>query len=121
MDKIILKNLCFYGYHGVLKEENILGQKFFIDIELYLDLKKAGITDQVQDSVHYGEVYEVVKEIVENKRFKLLEALGENIANEVLNEFQLVDEMVVTIRKPEAPVHAIFDYFGIEIRRKRND
>lgn len=120
MDKIIMKNLSFFGYHGVLKEENILGQKFFIDIELYTDLTKAGVSDCVEDTIHYGEVYNEVRKIVENKRFKLLEALGENIASTVLNEFSKVNEICIKIRKPEAPVNGIFDYFGIEIRRKRN-
>ncbi|SHJ97705.1 dihydroneopterin aldolase [Paramaledivibacter caminithermalis] len=121
MDKIIMKNLSFFGYHGVLKEENVLGQKFFVDIELYADLKKAGLSDDVQDTVHYGEVYNKVKEIVENRRFKLLEALGENIADTILNDFSKVNEVCIKIRKPGAPVNGIFDYFGIEIRRNRNE
>lgn len=120
MDKIIMKNLAFFGYHGVLKEENILGQKFFVDIELYADLKNAGISDEVTDTIHYGEVYNVVKDIVENRRFKLLEALAENLASTVLDKFPLVNEICVQIRKPEAPVNGIYDYFGVEIRRKRD-
>lgn len=113
-----MKNLAFYGYHGVLKEENILGQKFYIDIEMFLNLKKPGMTDHVEDTVNYGEVYEIIKKIVEKKRFKLIEALGENIAQRILNTFDLVKEIEVTIRKPEAPVPGIYDYFGITIRRK---
>lgn len=120
MDKIIMKNLSFFGYHGAMQEENVLGQKFFIDIDLYVDLKKAGNSDTVTDTVHYGEAYGVVKDIVENKRFNLIESLAENIAKEILNHFQLVKEINVTIRKPEAPVAGIFDYFGVEIRRKQN-
>ncbi|TCO74401.1 dihydroneopterin aldolase [Marinisporobacter balticus] len=120
MDKIIMKNLSFYGYHGAMREENVLGQKFFIDIDLYVDLEKAGNSDHVKDTVHYGEAYALVKDIVENKRFDLIEALVEDIAKEILNQFQLVKEINVTIRKPEAPVAGIFDYFGVEIRRKQN-
>lgn len=121
MDKIMMKNLSFFGYHGVMPEENTLGQKFFIDVTMYLDLKSAGTTDEVANTVHYGEGYEMVKNIVENKRFKLIEALGENIAKDLLESFKMIKEVVVTIRKPEAPVNGIFDYFGIEIRRKGND
>ncbi|QEK11027.1 dihydroneopterin aldolase [Crassaminicella thermophila] len=121
MDKIIMKNLSFYGYHGAMPEENIIGQKFFVDIDLYLDLKKAGNTDCVAHTVHYGEAYEVVKNIVENKKFNLIEALAENIAKEILEQFSLVKEIHITIRKPEAPVKGIFDYFGVEIRRKQNE
>ncbi|WP_425446701.1 dihydroneopterin aldolase [Dethiothermospora halolimnae] len=121
MDKIIMKNLSFYGYHGALKEENVLGQKFFIDIDMYVDLKNAGKSDDVNDTVHYGIAYDIVKDVVENKRFNLIEALGENIAQELLNKFNTISEVNVLIRKPEAPVNGIYDYFGVEIRRGRND
>ncbi|MGF7058145.1 dihydroneopterin aldolase [Brassicibacter mesophilus] len=120
MDKIVMKNLAFYGYHGVMSEENVLGQKFFLDIELYVDLKKAGSTDNVENTVHYGIAYEIVKDIVEDKRFKLIEALAENVANSLMNEFEMINEAIVLVKKPEAPVKGIYDYFGVEIRRKRN-
>lgn len=120
MDKIIMKNLAFFGYHGVLKEENVLGQKFFIDIELYTDLKKAGISDDVKDTINYAEAYEKVKDIVENKKFDLLEALAEDISITILDSFFMVKEISIKIRKPEAPVNGIYDYFGVEIRRKRD-
>lgn len=119
MDKILMNNMGFYGYHGVFKEESVLGQKFFIDIELYLNTKEAGLTDDMNKSVSYGEVYEVVKDIVEKKRFNLLEALSENLAKEILNRFPLIEEVMVRVKKPDAPVPGIYDYFGVEIRRKR--
>lgn len=119
MDKILMNNLGFYGYHGVLKEESILGQKFFFDIELYLDTKLAGITDDMNKSVSYADVYEVAKEITEKRRFNLIEALAENIAKEVLEKFNLINEVMVRVKKPEAPVNGIYDYFGVEIRRRR--
>lgn len=121
MDKILLNNLGFYGYHGVLKEEAVLGQKFFIDMELYLDTKKAGETDDMNKSVSYADVYEVTKNIVENKRFNLIESLAENIASEVLNKFELIEGVMVRVKKPEAPVPGIYDYFGVEIKRARNE
>ena len=121
MDKIVLKNLGFYGYHGVLKEEKVLGQKFFIDIILYTDLRKAGKSDNVDDTVNYALVYEIAKEIVENKIYDLIEAVADDIANTVLEKFEVVKEIEVTIRKPEAPVNGIYDYFGVEIRRGRDD
>jgi len=121
MDKIIMKNLSFYGYHGVLQEEKKLGQKFFIDIEICCDLKKPGITDDVRDTINYAEVFILVKDIVEKETFNLLEALGERISSIILSRFKEAKEVVIAIRKPEAPVNGIYDYFGIEIRRTRND
>ena len=72
-------------------------------------------------SVSYADVYEVVKEIVENKRFNLLEALAENIAEEVLNKFDLLKGIMVRVKKPEAPVPGIYDYFGVEIKRAKDE
>ncbi|KJS22320.1 MAG: dienelactone hydrolase [Clostridiaceae bacterium BRH_c20a] len=119
MDKIFLKNLAFFGFHGVLQEEKNLGQKFFVDVELSLDLKEAGESDNVQDTVSYADIYQLVKDVVSDNRFNLIEALAENIAFEIL-KYEEITETVVRVRKPEAPVAGIFDYFGVEIRRKRN-
>lgn len=119
MDKIILSNLGFYGYHGVLKEESVLGQKFFIDIELYVDTKEAGLSDDMNKSVSYADVYEIAKEITQSRRFNLIEALAETIAKETLEKFNLIKEIMVRVKKPEAPVNGIYDYFGVEIRRSR--
>ncbi|MEG0857523.1 MAG: dihydroneopterin aldolase [Terrisporobacter sp.] len=121
MDKIILSNLGFYGYHGVLEAEKVLGQKFFIDIELFLDTKEAGKTDDMNKSVSYAEVYDVARDIAENERFDLIEALAENIACKVLNKFSLINSIMVRVKKPEAPVNGIYDYFAVEIRRDRNE
>lgn len=119
MGKIIMNNLAFYGYHGVMKEENTLGQKFFFDIELMADIDKATISDNVEDTVHYGEAYETIKDIVENKRFMLIEKLAGKIAEELLEKFNKIQEVKVKVKKPEAPVPGIYDYFGVEIRKKR--
>ncbi|OGO77812.1 MAG: dihydroneopterin aldolase [Clostridiales bacterium GWB2_37_7] len=120
MDRILLKNLCFYGFHGVLPEENKLGQKFIVDAALYVDLKEAGSSDDVFDTVNYAEVHEIIQHHVTIKQYKLLETLATNIANEIFQKHDKVQEIELTIKKPEAPVKGIFDYFAVEIRRKRN-
>ncbi|MFZ5353434.1 MAG: dihydroneopterin aldolase [Bacillota bacterium] len=121
MDKITMKDMVFFGYHGVLTEENKLGQRFIVSVELLTDLKKAGNTDSVTDTVNYAEVYAMVKAIVEKKCFKLLEALAENIAQSIIEGYENVLEVIVNIKKPNAPISGIFEYFGVEIRRKRNE
>ena len=120
MDKIIMENMGFYGYHGVLEQEKVLGQKFFIDAYLYMPLKKAGETDDLTCSVSYGEVYETIKRIVTEERFDLLEALAEKICREILSSYEMVQKIFLRIKKPEAPVAGIFDYFGVEIERERS-
>lgn len=121
MDKITLKDLAFFGYHGVLEEEKVLGQKFFLDIDLYIDLKEAGITDNLHKSVSYAEVYEIVKKHCEEKKYDLLEALAENISKDILKEYKKIKSIKVRVRKPEAPVKGIFEYMGVTIKRSRDD
>ena len=121
MDKILLNNMAFFGTHGVLQEEKTLGQKFFIDSELYLDLKDAGKTDDLTMTVSYADVYEIIKTHAQDKCYDLLEALGENICNCILKNYKTIKEIKLTIRKPEAPVRGIFDYMGISITRNRED
>lgn len=119
MDKIIMKNMGFYGYHGVLEAEKTLGQKFFIDAILYLPLKSAGETDDLSFTVNYGEVYEVIKNITVNRKFDLLEGLAEDICQNIFSSFPLIQKIILKVKKPEAPVEGIFDYFGVEIERVR--
>ena len=119
MDKIIMENMAFYGYHGVLQEEKTLGQKFFVDAYLYLPLKKAGETDDLNFSVNYGEVYETIKGIITNERFDLLEGLAERICSGIFSSYPAVQKLQIRVKKPEAPVSGIFDYFGVEIERDR--
>lgn len=118
IDKIILADLAFYGNHGVLAAEKKLGQKFFIDVELKTDLRKAGQSDEVKETVNYAEVYKIIKTITEDRTYDLIEALAENIAQEILTEFSAVVEVKIKIKKPEAPLEGIFDYVGVEIKRK---
>jgi len=119
MDKILMNHMGFYGFHGVLDEERAIGQKFFIDVELSLDLSSAGLSDDVEQTVSYAEVYDDVKYFAESARYNLIEALAENIAQRVLAKYSVVAEVLVRVKKPEAPVRGIFDYFGVEIRRSR--
>ena len=72
-------------------------------------------------SVSYADVYEIIKDITENKRFDLIEALAETIAKEVLDSYSMIQSIMVRVKKPEAPVSGNFDYFAVEIRRGRNE
>ncbi|MDF2520843.1 MAG: dihydroneopterin aldolase [Clostridia bacterium] len=120
MDKILLKNLSFYGYHGVLEEENKLGQKFIINAVLYVDLEEACSSDSVYDTVNYAEVFEIIQYHATIMKYKLIEALAQNIINEIFQKHKRVQEIEITVKKPEAPVNGIYDYLGVEIRRRRN-
>ncbi|HYF93209.1 MAG TPA: dihydroneopterin aldolase [Symbiobacteriaceae bacterium] len=117
-DRIVLTGMQFYGYHGVYPEETRLGQVFVVDVELHADLREAGRTDDLQRTVDYGQVYSTVKEIVEGRPFKLIEALAEKTAAELLQGFP-ISEVVVRVHKPKAPIPGAFGGVMVEIRRRR--
>ena len=76
MDKIVLKNMAFYGFHGNLASEQEQGQRFFVDVEITTDLTKAGQSDQLEDSINYVEVYDIVESVMTGEKRNLLERLG---------------------------------------------
>lgn len=121
MDKIIVEKMAFYGYHGLYAEENVLGQRFYVDLTAYLDIKPAAASGDMNDSVNYVELYQLIQSIVEGKPFTLLESLTEHIAQEVLIGFPLIQEVLVKVVKPHPPAPIHFSGVAIEIRRKRSD
>lgn len=117
MDEIHINNLQFYGYHGVFPEETKLGQKFFVNLILFTDTKKAGVSDSLDDTINYKVVYDLVKHLVEVRKFKLIEALAENIASVLLEELDSLVNIEVEVRKPQVPIQGHCDYVSVKIRR----
>ncbi len=109
----------FIGRHGVHEWEQTETQPFEVDIELARDLQRAGVEDDLDQTVDYGRVYEATRQIVESTSFKLLEALAEAISHELLSDFD-VNEVVVRIRKPKVKLSGPLDYAGVEIARRRS-
>ncbi len=120
MDRMIIRRMEFYGYHGVFPEENKLGQKFYVDLELHLDLSRAALSDDVNDTVSYVEIHERVKRIVEGRPVKLIEALAEKIASDVLGTYTNIYEAAVSVTKPNPPFDITFDGVTVELRRRRD-
>jgi dihydroneopterin aldolase len=119
MDKIMLTGMEFYGYHGVFPEENKLGQRFLVDVELFLPLDRAGRTDQIDDTINYAEVFFLIQRIVEGRTFKLIETLAEHIATELLQTYTNINELTVRVMKPHPPFNVHFQGVAVEIHRKR--
>ena len=109
----------FYGYHGVFPEETKLGQRFKVDLIVEVDLSVAGKSDDLNDSVNYGELYNTCKMIVEGKPYKLVEAVAENIASAVLGDFPLVSTCTVKLIKPDPPIPGHYRSVAVEIKRSR--
>ncbi|AJH79971.1 dihydroneopterin aldolase [Heyndrickxia coagulans] len=121
MDKIYIHDMEFYGYHGVLPEENKLGQRFRVSIVLGLDLKWAGETDRLEETVSYADVYACVEKIVEGQPFKLLEAVAEKLAASILALYEKVAEVTVKVTKPDPPIPGHYKSVAVEITRRRKN
>lgn len=117
MDKIQIKGLEIFANHGVFPEENVLGQKFIISATLYTDTRKAGLTDELTASIHYGEVSQMITEYTQKHTFKLLEALAENLCQMLLETIPLLQKITLRIEKPWAPVGLPLDTVAVEITR----
>lgn len=118
MDKIILSGMKFFGRHGVLSQERDLGQKFEVDVEICLDLIPAGKSDDLNATVSYAEVFAIVERVVTGPPRKLIEAVAERVAGDILENFP-IDSVKVRIKKPGAPVPGCFDYMAVEIERQK--
>lgn len=120
MDRMHIKGMKFYGYHGVFPEENKLGQQFYVDLDLSLDLSQAAETDDLTYTINYAELHALAKEIVEGKPFKLIEALAGHIASRLLEAYTRINEATVRVTKPHPPFDIHFDGVTIELSRKRD-
>ena len=118
MDKIEIRNLEIFANHGVFPEENVLGQKFVVSATLYTDTRKAGLTDELTASIHYGEVSHMITDFTRKHTFKLLEALAENLAEMLLDSLSGLEQITLKIEKPWAPVGLPLKTVSVEITRK---
>jgi 7,8-dihydroneopterin aldolase/epimerase/oxygenase len=116
-DRIILRDMRFTGTHGYHEWERRQTQPFEVDVELVLDLAPAGTTDDLEHTIDYGRVYDLVRSVVEDRTYRLLEAIGEAIAADLLTAFE-VDEVVVRVRKPAVQLGGPLEYAGVEIHRR---
>lgn len=120
MDRMVLRRMVFYGYHGVFPEENKLGQKFCVDLDLRLNLDPAAKSDNVDDTVNYAEIHRLVKDIVEGPPVKLIETLADRIATAVLDTYTIIHDAEVSVTKPNPPFDIQFDGVTVMLRRSRN-
>lgn len=116
--RVSLRNMQFFAYHGVFGAERELGQRFEVDVDLFVDVTQASRTDDLADAVNYVEVYSVVKQLVEGKPFNLIEALAGTIADEIVRTFP-VEKVTVRVRKPSVALAGILEDTEVELSRTR--
>ena len=120
-DRILLEGMVFHGRHGTLPAERELGQPFVVDLELRLDLRPAGLSDDLARTVDYGEVHRRAREIVEGQPVNLTETVAERIAATVLEEFVAVEAVRVKVGKPHVRLEdTVLAGSAVEILRHRD-
>lgn len=120
-DRICLKGMSFYGYTGVFDFEKHNGQTFLVDLTLCFSEIRAVMTDDLSDTVHYGEVFSVVQRVVETGKYNLIEYLAGRIISAVFESFPLIAAIEASVSKPDAPVEGIFESMSVRIFRERDD
>ena len=116
MDRILISGLREMGVHGVLPEEKVRAQPFEVDVELAVDVRAAGTSDDLDDTVDYGAVCEAVRRVVSTEQYQLLERLASRIA-EVCRADPRVVGVVVEVRKLHPPVSALVNYVAVRVER----
>ena len=115
-DKIFVNGVSAKGFHGVLERERSRGQKFVVDVELAMNLKK--LNDDLSKTVNYAEVVEIINGHITGKPVLLIESLAENIGKDILRRYKKVSNIVVRVHKPKAPIAFNFKDIVVQVEIK---
>jgi 7,8-dihydroneopterin aldolase/epimerase/oxygenase len=118
VDRITLTGIEVFAHHGVLAHEREYGQRFVIDLTLWLDLAPAAASDAIADTVHYGELSAAIHGIVAGEPVQLIETLAERVATRCLGDPR-VESVEVTVHKPNAPLPVVAREVAVTVRRTR--
>ncbi|MDD2418426.1 MAG: dihydroneopterin aldolase [Oscillospiraceae bacterium] len=119
MDKIIIKGLRIFAYHGVNPEEKENGQMFELDVTLATDLSKPGVSDNLGDTANYAKVIKLITATFQLEKNDLIERAAQRVADAILENHPVMS-VTLLLKKPQAPMKADFDYVAVEITRGRD-
>lgn len=118
LDQIFIDKLECFAKHGVFPEEQVLGQKFLVSATLYMNTRKAGLTDDLEQSVNYGSVCQWIAEFMSAHTFLLIETVAEQLAEGILLAFPKLEQIDIEVKKPWAPVALPLETVGVRVSRK---
>ena len=118
-DHIYLANMEFDCHIGAGDGERAELQTIEMDLDLTLDLRPAGESDDLAKTADYGVIFELCRHVAEEHQYHLLEGLAEHVAHEILKKHATVDGVAVTVRKPGVPIDGVLDHAGVRIERSR--
>lgn len=112
---IRMKNCAFFARHGVLDEEERLGQRFYVDAELEIRAGEALENDSIESTVDYGIAFLEIEKIITGKRRFLIEAVALDVAQALCRKFPQIARAQITVRKPNAPVPGVLDHVEVTV------
>ena len=118
-ESILLEGIQVPAALGVTAAERRMRRPVLLDIAVVRDLRAAGRSDRISQTIHYKRIYEIVEDVAANQEHKLVEALGERIAQAILSKFD-AEAVTVTVRKPK-PISGVLEHAGIRITRSQKD
>jgi 7,8-dihydroneopterin aldolase/epimerase/oxygenase len=118
MGKILLENMDFFAYHGCFKEEQIIGNRFLVNVEMETDTSMAELSDHLHDTVNYQAVYKLVAEQMQEKSH-LLEHIARRIIDAVLQAFPAITHIRVKIAKMNPPMGGKMEAVGVVVEGER--
>lgn len=122
MQSIIrIKKATFYGYHGVMSEEQSVGGKFEADVDIYTDFSEAAKKDSLNQTIDYHKVYKVLYQLALEQKYYLIEAVASKIADELLTKFTAIEKIAVRVRKNNPPLGGVVDCVEVEVIKERKD
>ena len=119
MDKIIIKGLQLYAFHGVMESAKLHGQPFFIDLTAEANLNRVAVNDNIDETVNYAQLIRVVQNVFTSAKFNTIERAAQVICDAVLRNYPLVKRVNVVVKKPQAPVSCNVEYVAVELERSR--
>lgn len=121
MDKIILEDIEYYGYHGVAEEEKILGQKFIVSLEIGMDFTEAAREDNLDKTINYSTVCAEIEEVFQSTKFDLIETAAMEMVKIIFDRHRAAQYVKVLLKKPYAPLKRHLKYAAVEIERRRDE
>lgn len=116
-DEIRIVGIKAFGYHGVLPHEAVEGQEFIVDLAVDLDLRAASLNDDLNETINYAELAQIVHDNIVGERVQLIERLAGRIADEIVATYKVISAVHVTVHKPHAPVTVDFADISVTITR----
>lgn len=117
MGKIVIEEMEFYAFHGHYAEEQIVGNRFLVDLEIEADLKPAADSDQLEDAVNYQYAYQLIKKEMRRKKSNLLENIAKRILDAIFSEMEGIQKATIRVRKMHPPMGGPIRSVGVSMSR----